>query len=166
MSQAGMFKPALAGGVALGVLSALPVIGAFNCICCAWAVAGGLFAAYLCVKDSPVAVTLGGGAGLGLLAGAIGAVVNLLFSLPLQFLLNRDGDAEVSQFLQGMLANAKDVPPEVRQAVEDLASRGDLGTMTLVFGFLGNLVLFPLFGMVGGAIGVAVFEKRKRGRDI
>ena len=41
-----MIQPALLGGVAMGVLSALPVINIANC-CCAWILFGGGLAAYL-----------------------------------------------------------------------------------------------------------------------
>ncbi len=44
MNEQGMFKPALIGGVLLGVLSAIPLVSALNCFCCAW-VASFFFAA-------------------------------------------------------------------------------------------------------------------------
>ncbi|MDR0842308.1 MAG: hypothetical protein LBP68_02690, partial [Acidobacteriota bacterium] len=52
MSNGNIFKSALIGGVALGIVSVLPFLEAFNCICCAWAIAGGMLAANLYIKDS------------------------------------------------------------------------------------------------------------------
>ena len=163
MNNSSMIKPALIGGMALGILSALPIIEAFNCVCCAWAIIGGILAASICVRDSPVLVTLGRGAGLGFISGLIGAVVNLLFSIPMYFLFNRGNSADVSKYMQELLSKIPDVPMEVQQTIEELATRSDLGTMLLVFGFISNLIMFPLFAMIGGAIGVAIFEKRKPG---
>lgn len=53
MNQEGMLKPALTGGVLLGILSALPFVSAFNCLCCAWVIGGGMLAAHLFVSSSP-----------------------------------------------------------------------------------------------------------------
>ena len=55
------------------------------------------------------------------------------------------------------------VPPETRQMIESLASRGDMDIAIMLVGMLFTLVVFCIFGMVGGAIGVAIFEKRKPG---
>src|SRR5512137_1271769 len=87
MNKDSFLKSALIGGVALGVLSALPVLGAVNCLCCAWVIGGGMLAAHLYVKDSPTPVTLGTGVLLGLLAGVVGAVVDTLFTIPLHMAL-------------------------------------------------------------------------------
>ena len=65
MNEDSMLKPALVGGVLLGILSALPLINYFNCICCAWVILGSVVAARLYVKDSSVPVTLGRGVALG-----------------------------------------------------------------------------------------------------
>src|SRR5512136_504093 len=100
MDQEAMLKPALIGGVLLGVLSATPIVSAANCICCAWVIGGGVFAAYLFVKESPRAVTLGKGVALGLLAGIIGAVVDTLFSIPLHLALRGLGSGFADQFRQ------------------------------------------------------------------
>ena len=45
-------QAALLGGVAIGVLSALPVINLANC-CCAWILFGGGLAAYLMQQNHP-----------------------------------------------------------------------------------------------------------------
>ena len=55
-------KPALIGGVALGLLSAIPFINILNACCCAWAVVGGALATYLYIKNSVTPVRPGDGA--------------------------------------------------------------------------------------------------------
>ena len=49
-------KPALIGGVALGILSAIPFV---STCCCLWALLGGLLATYLYVKNSPAPASVG-----------------------------------------------------------------------------------------------------------
>src|SRR5919202_4201242 len=77
-------KPALIGGVILGILSAIPFIKIPNICCCAWAIVGGIIAANIYVKNSPAPVRPGDGAVLGAIAGVIGGVINLIVGVPLQ----------------------------------------------------------------------------------
>lgn len=165
MNTETMWKPALGGGVLLGVLSALPVIGALNCFCCAWAILGGGFAAYLYVKHSPAAVTLGRGALLGALTGAVGTAVYALFSIPLHFLPG-DATARIAERMRETLAGMPDAPPETLEMLEALTSSGNFPALLLVSGLAVSLVLYCLFAMLGGAVGVALLEKRPVGAAV
>ncbi len=163
MDQEGMLKPALIGGVLLGVLSAIPVIGAFNCVCCAWVIGGGMLAAHLYIKGSPVAVTLGRGVGLGLLTGVIGAVVDTLFSIPLHIALRSVGMGFVEQ-MREILDQIPNLPPETKDALRSMFSDGGgFSVLFLILGGLFKVVIYGIMAMLGGAIGVALFEKRKPG---
>ena len=155
MNEERMLKPALIGAVLLGVLSSLPLV---NCFCCLWVIGGGVLAAYLYVKDSPVPVSLGRGVMLGLLTGVFGAIVISLFAVPLQMLMN-PGIGFVEQ-MQKSMDQFPNVPPESRQMFQTMAAhRGVIYAIGLIF----MLGFCSLFGMVGGAVGVALFEKRKPG---
>jgi hypothetical protein len=155
-----MLKPALIGGVLLGILSSLPVINLFNCLCCAWIIGGGILAAYLYVRESPVPVSLGNGVALGLLTGIAGGIVEAVFSVPLHFLINR-GAMGVAEQLTRALDQVPNMPPETRSALESIFSRGDMGMVFFALSLLISLIIACLFAMLGGAIGVAIFEKRK-----
>ena len=164
MNDTNMLKPALIGGMALGILSALPGIGNCNCVCCAWAIGGGILAAFLYVRESPFLVTMGRGALIGLAAGAIGAVVCSLFSIPIQYVLTGGGNMTmVAEQIREQLAKNPDFPQEFRQGMETFLLRDDFSKLVTIFSLLFNIVFFSLFAMVGGTIGVAVFEKRKPG---
>ena len=162
MNQDSFLKSALIGGVALGVLSALPLLGAVNCLCCAWVIGGGMLAAHLYVKDSPNPVTLGTGVLLGLLAGVIGAVVDTLFTIPLHMALS--GSALMTEQLRGLADEFPNLPVEWRDMMRSLASGGTaMGGFLVVVGAFLKLVVYGIVAMLGGALGVAVFEKRKIG---
>ncbi len=163
MNEERMLKPALAGGVLLGILSALPIINFFNCVCCAWVIGGGVLAAYMYVKDSPVPVTLGRGVGLGLVTGLIGTIVCALFSLPMYLMLYRGGRLSFAEQLRQTLDQVPNIPSETREALRAMADRGGMDVLVLVFGLLFMFVIYSLFAMLGGAVGVALFEKRKLG---
>jgi hypothetical protein len=163
MNQEGIFKPALIGGVLLGILSALPLLQYFNCFCCAWIIGGGMLSAHLYVKNSPTAVTLGTGVLLGLLAGAIGAVVDTIFSIPLFFAL-KPFTGGLAEQMQQILDRFSNLPPETRDAVRSLFAGGaSIGLLMILLSGLVKLFFYSLICMLGGAIGVAVFEKRKPG---
>jgi hypothetical protein len=158
-----MLRPALIGGMLLGMLSALPIINLFNCFCCAWVIGGGMLASYLYVKSAPVAVTLGGGVALGLLTGVIGSVVNVLFTIPLQFLLRRLGVNPLKD-IQEVLEQLPNMPPESKEALRGILSQeSGGGILVLIIGGIFTLVLYSIVAMLGGALGVAIFEKRKPG---
>src|SRR5436190_17671629 len=71
----------------MGVLSALPIIGAANVCCCLWVVSGGLLAAYLLQQNLLRPITAGDGAIVGLLAGVFGAIIQFVLSIPIGILI-------------------------------------------------------------------------------
>jgi hypothetical protein len=158
MNEASMWKPALIAGVILGILSSLPFV---SCFCCAWMIGGGILAAYLYVKDSPAAITLGRGVALGLLAGFIGAIVKGLFSIPL-YMLSQSGAGYMEELRQ-TVEKMPNMPPESRKLMQSLFEDGRMGTVIYALGYIFMLFTSCLLSMVGGAIGVAIFEKRKPG---
>ena len=146
-------QPALLGGLAIGVLSALPVINVANC-CCAWILFGGALAAYLMQQDHPEPIGVGDGAIAGLLAGVVGAFVWLVLSIPISAAMA----PFQSQMVQRALRNASDMAPEARAFLEGLASGPAVG-IGLVFAFFVMLFVSALFGMVGGLFGALMFRK-------
>jgi hypothetical protein len=163
MNRESMLKPALIGGVALGVLSAIPIIGMFNCACCAWVLIGGLLAAYLYVKESSIPVSLGRGAGLGLITGVIGSMICTLFTIPILLLSAGPGGFNFASMLQQQMEKMPNVPLETRQAMDKLAAGGGLVFLFVILGVLFSLFIFAIFGMIGSTVGVALFEKRTIG---
>jgi hypothetical protein len=146
-------QPALLGGVAIGVLSALPLINLANC-CCAWILFGGALAAYVMQQNHPYPIETGDGAIVGLLAGIIGAVVWVIASVPIA--------AAMAPFQAGMasrvLRDAGDMPPEFRTIIESWSGGAGIG-LGLVFGFFVMLCVSSVFGMLGGLFGALIFKK-------
>jgi hypothetical protein len=159
MNMENTWKPAVIGGVLLGVLSSLPLV---NCACCFWIIGGGFLAAYLYVRESPLVVTLGQGVILGFLAGVVGTVVVALFSIPL-ILMSPEGTQEIAKQIQQVMDQIPGFPAESRESVTELISNeGSLKIVFIVSIFI-QLAVNCLLAMLGGALGVAIFEKRKPG---
>ncbi len=150
---ASKLQPALLGGLAIGVLSALPVINLANC-CCAWILFGGGLAAYLTQQSSPSRISVADGAIVGLLAGAIGALIFGLLSTVLNLVL---GPFQLAM-MQRAFENSQDLPPELRAMMEGWQEGVILGGAWLMI-MVAMLFVSSLFGMLGGLFGALIFGK-------
>ncbi len=146
-------QPALLGGLAIGVLSALPVINVANC-CCAWILLGGALAAYLMQQNHPEPIGVGDGAIAGLLAGIVGAFVWLVIAIPISSMMA----PFQAQMIQRTLRNATGMAPEARAFLESLSTGPAVG-LGLVFSFFVMLFVSSLFSMAGGLFGALMFRK-------
>lgn len=132
------FKPALLGGLVVGILSSIPFV---NYCCCIWAIGGGGLATYLYMKSSPTPIAPGDGAVLGALAGVVGAALYLVIGIPIAYFL---GSAQMEEAF--------------RQANVEIPFTGPL--LFIVGGLVIGLFLLVM-SVIGGLIAVPVFEKRK-----
>ncbi|MFQ5740516.1 MAG: hypothetical protein ACE5JX_16035 [Acidobacteriota bacterium] len=154
--------PVLIGGTFLGVTSALPLLQLLNCACCMLVLSGGILASFMYVRKYPPHLpqpTFADGALLGALAGAVGAVVDTLVEIPLSFIKGHILGLGFEDELGNLLAN-QDIPPALRNLLEGMISGGFSLGLILV-GFLFSLVIFTLFGAIGGVVGIALFGKRQ-----
>jgi hypothetical protein len=154
-------RPALIAGAALGAASAIPPIAWLNCACCALVIGGGVLAVYLYLKNKPPAPQppYGDGAILGLMAGAIGGVVSTIIAIPVQLVMAQfmNPESQMDQLRQTF--DQVDMPAALEQFILNMASPS-LNATKLLMAFAFNLVLYSIFAMIGGIIGVAVFHKK------
>ena len=146
--------PAALGGLFIGVLSALPLVSLANC-CCLWIVGGGYLAAYVMQQDHPAPITAVDGAIVGLLAGIFGAVVFTIVVIPIDLLM---GPLQ-AQFLRRVLSTSSEMPPGVREMLEDVAAARSSVALTSLFRFVPMLLVGAVFAPVGGIL-AAVFSRR------
>ena len=149
-------KPALIGGVILGILSAIPAV---NYCCCIWAAVGGLIAANMYIKSSPNPVTPADGAVVGAIAGAIGVVLIFVIGIPLQLIFG----AAMMSMMSGIVQNAD--PSQAAQMREAIAA-GGIGFGRAIMSALMSGVVAVIFSALGGLLGVSLFEKRKGGPGV
>ena len=147
-------QPALLAGVAIGVLSSLPIVNLANVCCCAWVIFGGGLAAYLMQQNHPAPVDAADGAIVGLMAGAFGGIATALISIPIAMAL---GPFQ-ADLLEGMMERTRDIPPEWRTLIEGMRTGAALGVMT-VLSAIAMVVVGSIFGLVGGVIGTLLFRK-------
>src|ERR1051325_8754356 len=148
-----MTRSAALGGLFIGVLSALPIVGAANCCCCLWVVSGGALATYLEVQQKNRTLTAGEGAAVGALAGVIGAFVWLPIAIMVALVLGPFQRA----FLEQIARNAQDMPPEAREFLENMGGGGTV-VGYLIF-FVPQLFIGSIFAALGGVLSAAYFKK-------
>jgi len=147
-------KPALIGGVLIGVLSVIPFVSAANLCCCLWAIVGGLLATYLYVKNSPTPAGAGDGAVLGVIAGAIGAVIYLVIGIPIAIAMGPTMRNMIVSLMQNIDQRQAEM---MRQQFE---AQGTAIAPIIIQSLIGAGLLF-VFAILGGLLGVPIFEKRK-----
>jgi hypothetical protein len=150
-------KPSLLGGLALAILSALPIISAGNILCCLWAQTGGGLSVWLLNKQRPGGINYSDGALGGVLSGLIGAILTTLISIPIQILVfTPEAIAQMrAQFEQAQL------PPAWLNAMTRFLAPGfDLGRTLIIL--LVYMVAFGLFAMIGGILTTAIIGKKDR----
>ncbi len=145
----------LIGGGFNGVLSALPIIGTANCLCCLWVVGGGVITAWLLQQGQADPLELGEGAIGGLLAGVVGAVVYTLVWVPLQLMLGSLTGGPGGAFEMGDV----DVPPEMLQMLEAMEQILSNPPLMALLAFVMMLAAGLVFSTVGGLLGAFFFRK-------
>ena len=146
-------KPALIGGVVLGILSVIPFVNIVNLCCCLWAILGGALASYMYIKSAPTPARPGDGAVVGLLAGVVGALIYIVIGIPLSILMGSAMTGVMGRLMES-------VDPSQAEAMR----RQIEASQTVVGAIINGLVmaiLLVIFSMLGGLLGVPLFEKRK-----
>jgi uncharacterized BrkB/YihY/UPF0761 family membrane protein len=152
-------KPALIGGAAAGVASAIPLLSCVNLFCCALVIGGGFLAAYLYIKDAPptAEAPLGDGALVGLLAGVVAAVVGTVIGAVIQLIMAGAGLGGMnSEQLEQIFEQLdQDVPPFLEEMLA-----GGFSIVAILLGFVFSLVLYSIFSTLGGVLGAAILHKK------
>jgi uncharacterized membrane protein YvlD (DUF360 family) len=147
-------KPAIIGGVVIGLLSIIPILNLGNVCCCLWAILGGLLATYLYVKNSPLPASPGDGAILGAIAGAVGGVIVIVLGIPISIVA---GGITRELFIRII----ESVNPSQAEMFRAQMAAGET-----ILGAIVNAIILAvclvIFSTLGGLIGVPLFEKRKR----
>jgi hypothetical protein len=146
MEKPSMIKPALIGGVVLGLLSILPFIKG---LCCLWAIVGGVIAAWIYIKNSPLKITSGNGAGVGALSGFVGGVIFIV-----GFVLSTAKEFADPEIIAEQFKGYPIDPNVLKFFTEHFILV--LFLYSIIF-----LVTIVALSTLGGIIGVAIFEKRK-----
>ena len=151
-------QPAITGGMFLGLLSSIPFISAGNFLCCMWVLLGGGIGAVLLTRQRPLSsISYGDGAFVGVMSGLFGAVIGTVVQLAVRVI--------TAPFVQNQQQDFEKIMDQVglEGPMRDFLLRtfsGEISTLTVMFTFVSNLLVYALFAMIGGIIALAILRKR------
>jgi hypothetical protein len=154
--------PALYGGVIIGIISGVPFLSFVNCLCCAGVMFGGVMAVFFYKKDLPPdnpTFTNSDAIALGALAGVFGALIsNVITGILLVTVGNIAGKAiyDLVIGLYDSMGILDKMPPDAVEQMEQGMMEGGLSVTNIILSF----VIYPLFGLLGGLIGYAMFKPK------
>jgi hypothetical protein len=153
-------KPALVGGLIAGLLSVLPVAQAGNACCCLWAWVGGAVAVKLYVDRAPQRVTWEDALKVAAIAGLLAAIIRVFLGTPMDLATMPAQIGWLDEFANSMADPQKQRLLEVLNELRGLSSGQLLLRYLLPISLFWALILFGIT-LLGGLLGVALFEKRK-----
>jgi len=154
--------PALYGGIIIGLISGIPFLSLVNCLCCAGVVFGGVMAVFFYKKDltpQMPPLTNSDALAVGALAGLFGALFsNILAAVFFYTIGNIAGEATYKAVvgLYDSMGILDKMPPEALEQMEQGMMEGGLSPVSVVTSF----IIDPLFGLIGGLIGYAIFKPK------
>ena len=150
MNTRSFILSALIAGTLLGLFANLPLLNLVNCILCVWVWLGGILAVFLYrrfASDTPD-LSVAQGAGLGALSGLVGTFVGTLV-----FLVTGALSMPIFESMARGLQVEGDLPFQTGTGFWGIFAAA-------IFFMLLNLVLYPIFGAVGGIIGAGLLWKK------
>jgi hypothetical protein len=163
------FRSTALAGTAMGVVSALPGLSLINCCCCAGIMGGGILAVYLYKQEfteGMLPLESSDGLVLGILAGLVGAFASTVISMMIIFVFGPWETEFARGFVEKLLESMEESGNLPSGAADNLREMMEeaMAESTSVMGILGglilNLIIFPLFGMLGGLLGYTFFKPK------
>lgn len=146
----------LLGGLVVGLLST-SYLGLINMACCAGVLIGAVVTVWHYTDTNQLTLKPGEGASLG----AMAAVVGGLIAIVLNFILIKMGiraDQAIGEFMLERFR--ENMPPEqYEEAIEKMNEPMTVANYLKSQWYGANLIIFAVFGAIGGAIGAALFKK-------
>jgi hypothetical protein len=154
--------PAIYGGIIMGLISGIPGLSLINCLCCAGVLFGGVMAVFFYKKELPPAnpmFTNSDAIAVGALAGVFGALfANVISGIILVALGNIAGKLmyDIIMGLYDSMGILDKMPPDAVEQMETSMMEKGLSVVSIVVSF----IVYPLFGLLGGLIGYAMFKPK------
>ncbi len=162
----GLLVPILIGGIASATISSVPFLSIVNCLCCAGIMGGVILGVWFYKKSFPpdLPFTLGDGIKIGTLGGLVGgALYSIVILAELGVFTGNFASAfgvYMDEALRQMESSNTDPASmeQIRTFLEGLIANPG---MLLIVVVVGALVLFTVFGVLGGLIGGSIFKTKQ-----
>lgn len=162
-----IYLPALVCGFAAAVLTTIP--GLESIACCLLVPAASLIAVRLYKKSNSGLTKLNTGTGalLGLFTGIIAAIFASVFEIILTYLTRTNdlvtGFPQAESVIRDLNIGeaAKESMQLLKKMIVDIRNTGFSALYTIIITFT-NLLTYSIFGILGGIIGTALINKKKK----
>jgi len=159
MNSRSMLLAAGIGGVVMAIVSAMPVLSCVNLCCWAGIWGSGILAIFIyrSTEKTQPDLTVGQGLVLGLLTGAVAAVLMTIWGIFSSLLFTGTSTAMAYQNLMDQIPGGANALPEAsRQMITQMMSL----TGNVLVSSICNFVVYPFFGLIGGLIATALIWKK------
>ena len=153
MNKEYYLKAALIGGCIAGFLSVIPIVNFLNIVCCLWVLVGGGIAVYILTTSAPGPITYGNGAVVGLLAGLIAGAIWGIINMLLLHIVGLES-------IMVSFERLAEIVPQFEELLE-MTRTATIGTGMIIVWLFFNIIIYAIFGTLGGVIGTAIFVKKK-----
>ncbi len=163
-------RVALISGGVIGAVWAIPGLNLINCCCCAGVILGGVLAVYLYRQeytDDMEPMESSDAIILGIMAGGVAAFAALFFNLIFIALFGDVAREMVRAFVGSLIEQMEEsgnMPPDALDQMKTEFERS-IGQSRTLTGYLAdlfvNLIINPLFAMVGALIGYSMFKPKR-----
>ena len=161
------YLPAIISGFGAAVLSTIPFLNIFNC--CLIIPGAAILALYLyqrtIIGGSPISFS--NALGFGLLTGIIAAIFASAFDILITYITHTNdlvqGLPQSEDFLRQL--NLGKLMDDSIQLIEQMASdikTNGFSPIYVVMITISNLIIYSIFGTLGGLLGMAILNKRTR----
>ncbi|HLF20520.1 MAG TPA: hypothetical protein VI704_07000 [Bacteroidota bacterium] len=163
-------RAVLLGGLMIGGLWGIPFVNLINCCCCAGILLGGVLTVYLYREEfiegvppfesSDALIT-------GLLAGIVGAVVATFIGNLIHLTFGPVGAELTKQIIDKVIQRLEEqgsIPGGMYDEMLEQLEREMNKPLTMyevLKDLLFGVIILPIFGMLGGLLGFAIFGKKK-----
>lgn len=151
------YRPALLGGLLIGVLAGMPLVSIGNLCCCLYVIVGGVFVAYLRQQQPGPPPETSEIVLSGLIAGVVGAVIVTILDLALLPLMG----PMTQRMVQSLLQSVPNFPEEARQQFDRSMQVGQQFRYIMVIQSLFfRLPCYAIFAMLGALLGKSIFKSK------
>ena len=155
--------PVIISAAVMVALSSIPLLNLINTFCCMGIILGGFLGVTYYAKQltsNNLLLTQKDSLLIGVLSGIIAAIINTGVGLAISLFSKINPMAEL---MDAMSQIGKEMPPEAIQILDKLSQEftkyGYSPTLTIIT-FVMNIILYPLFGMLGSFIAYQIYKKR------
>ncbi len=156
-------QPVIWGTTIMTGIAVIPLLNFINLFFCSGIILGGMAGVFIYSRHASgagVSLTHRDGVMIGLLSGILSAVLVSGINMVMMMYSDVNPVIEVSKMLKDSgIQLPQDVDIQLNKFSDEFSRYGFSPTIA-VFSLVSNIIIYPLFGMLGGLLGVTIKSKR------